>query len=192
MRLCVQATTNYQEWRIYSTNLCIHICKNIYTETLITLAVFSGAYKSPFNTSLYSFYYIFSSCPWLKFQKSTKISICITLQISNINKEMKALSLKHDLARGSEREWLKIISGSFLWWVTNQLFCVFLLRLWYVINYLHKTENICHRAEVRREQPLGLTIGSSLEGLLEEVFQTKDYIKLNTSWKPLGLSPLTQ
>lgn len=69
--------------------------------------VFSGAYKSQFNASLYTLKYkekIFSSCPWLKFQKSTKISICITLQISNINKEIKALSLKRDLAMGSKRE----------------------------------------------------------------------------------------
>lgn len=69
--------------------------------------MFSGAYKSRFNTSLYTLKYkekIFSSCTQLKFQKSTKIYICITLQISNINKEMKALSIKCDLAMGSKRE----------------------------------------------------------------------------------------
>jgi len=47
--------------------------------------------------------------------------------------------------------------------------------------YLHGTVNICHRVEVRREWPLGLTMGRRWEELLEEVFQTKGQIELNTS-----------
>lgn len=37
------------------------------------------------------------------------------------------------------------------------------------------------RVEVKRECPLGLTMGRRWKELLEEVFQTKDQIQLNTS-----------